>query len=387
MFMLTEEQQKLRQELHRFADTEIAPLAAEADAAGDLPRQLVSRIRKAGYCSLAFPKELGGNGLSMKEGLMFIEEISRVLASLGYIYTASIFQVSYALKDAVTERQKREWLIPAIRGEKLLTLALSENRGGSDAFEIETFAEKQGDSWILNGSKYWITNAGIADGYIVAARTSSSRRSRDVNLFYVDARTPGLDDKLRVRTSGLACSPTGNIRFTDCRIPGHCLIGKSGTDNSGYHLIKRALNTGRISLAAVAIGLAQGAMDAAVSYTQQREYFGRPISSHQGVSFPIAEIQTNIDIARSMMYHVADVLDANLPVVVEGAELKLFSTEMCRSACQRAAELHGAIGFDQKYPMARMLRDSLMLTTAEGTSQICKVIISNATYNAYAGHA
>ena len=191
---------------------------------------------------------------------------------------------------------------------------------------------------------------------------------------------------MRIATSGLACSPTGNIRFTDCRIPGYCLIGKSGTENSGYHLIQRALNTGRISLAAVAIGLAQGALDAAANYTRQREYFGRPVSSHQGVSFPIAEMQTDISFSRNMMYHVADLLDANFPVNVEGAELKLFATEMCRRACRNAADLHGALGFDKKYGMARLLRDSLMLTTAEGTSQICKVIISNAVYNAYPSH-
>ncbi len=387
MFLLTEEQRSLRQELRRFMEAEIAPYAAEADAAGELPRQLISRIRKSGLCALPFPKELGGGGYGAKEGLMFIEELSRSLASLGYVYTANVFQVCYALKDAVTEKQKRDWLIPAIRGEKLLTLALSEELGGSDAFAIDTYAEKQGNSWILNGSKYWITNAGIADGYIVAARTSSSRRSRDVSLFYVDARTPGVNDRMRIETSGLACSPTGNIRFTDCRVPDDCLIGRSGTDNSGYHLIKRALNTGRISLAAVAIGLAQGALDAAAEYTQHREYFGRPVSSHQGVSFPIAEIQTDISLSRNMMYHVADQLDAGLPVVVEGAELKLFSTEMCRKACQSAAELHGAKGFDRKYAMARMLRDSLMLTTAEGTSQICKVIISSAAFSSYSGHA
>lgn len=381
MFILTEQQRALRQELRDFVDTELLPRAMEIDATGQPPRDIMKKIAQRGYCSAAFSKKLGGGGGGALEGLMFIEEISRGLASLGFVYTANTFQICYALKDAVTRKQAEQWLIPAIRGEKILTLALSEELGGSDAFAIATSAEKRGGEWVLNGSKYWITNAGIADGYIVAARTADSTRSRDVILFYVDARTPGVDDNHRVDMAGLASSPTGSIRFNDCHIPADCLIGSLGTEQSSYHLIQRALLTGRISLAAVSIGLAQAALDAAASFTSRREYFGRPISSHQGVSFPIAEIQTEISLARNMMYHVADALDAGQPTMVEGAELKYFAAQMAQKACHCCAELHGAIGFDRKYGVSRLVQDSLMLTTAEGTSQICKVIVSNAVYN------
>ena len=251
MFILTEQQRALRQELRDFVDTELLPRAMEIDATGQPPRDIMKKIAQRGYCSAAFSKKLGGGGGGALEGLMFIEEISRGLASLGFVYTANTFQICYALKDAVTRKQAEQWLIPAIRGEKILTLALSEELGGSDAFAIATSAEKRGGEWVLNGSKYWITNAGIADGYIVAARTADSTRSRDVILFYVDARTPGVDDNHRVDMAGLASSPTGSIRFNDCHIPADCLIGSLGTEQSSYHLIQRALLTGRISLAAV----------------------------------------------------------------------------------------------------------------------------------------
>lgn len=381
MFCLSEEEKAIKMELHEFANSEIMPIVSELDSTGAYPKELVNLISKKGYCSLPFSKELGGRGYGAKEGLMFIEEVSRVCASVGFIYTASTFQTTYALKDTATEKQRKDWLIPAVRGEKILTLALSEEMGGSDAFAVKTCAEKTCDGWILDGSKCWITNAGIADGYIVGARTSESHRSRDLSLFYVDAKTPGIEYGKRIQMLGLNSSPTNSIFFNNCVLPEDALIGESGTRESGYYLVKKALNTGRLSLAAVAIGLAQGAMNAAVSYTKQREYYGRSISNHQGVSFPIAEMYTEISVARNMLYHVADMLDAGQPVTVECAKLKLFSSEMAQRACKSSAELHGAIGFDEDFEVERFLRDSLMLTTAEGSSQICKVIVANGAYN------
>lgn len=381
MFFLSEEEKKIKRELHDFVNSEIMPVVNVLDASGTYPEDIVRLISEKGYCTLPFSKELGGMGYGAKEGLMFIEEVSRASASIGFIYTASTFQTAYALKDTATEKQRKEWLIPAVRGEKILTLALSEEMGGSDAFAIKTYAENVNDGWILNGSKCWITNAGIADGYIVGARTSESHRSRDVSLFYVDAKTPGIEYGKRLQMIGLKSSPTNSIYFNDCHLSSDALIGEVGTKESGYYLIKKALNTGRLSLAAVAIGLAQGAMNAAVSYTRQREYYGRVISNHQGVSFPIADMYTDISLSRNMLYHVADMLDAGQSVTVDCAKLKLFSSEMAQRACVRSAELHGAIGFDKDFEVERFLRDSMMLTTAEGTSQICRGVIANGAYN------
>jgi|GEM_PF-1094892 butyryl-CoA dehydrogenase len=381
MYCLTEEELALRKEIREFTDREILPGATELDASKIYPVELVRKIREAGYPALSFPKELGGQGKSLRSCMIFLEEISRGLASLGLVYTANTMQVCYSLVDAVTEQQKQEWLMPAIQGEKILTLALSEDAGGSDAFAINTYAQWHGDGWILNGSKCWISNAGVADGYIVAARTTPHGRSHDISLFFVDSHTPGVDDSERANLVGMNNDPTSNIFFHDCHLPPKALISNPDVPDSGYHLIKRALNSGRLALSAVAIGLAQGALEDVVSYTKNRSYLGRRISGYQGVSFPIAEMMTNISLARHMLYHTADIYEAGDPASVDIAELKLFSCEMCQSTCTSAAQLHGAIGYDKRVNNERRLRDSLLFTTMEGTSQICKIIISNALYN------
>ena len=378
MYYLTERQQKLKKEIREFVDAEITPQVAELDRQGIYPRELVRKIVERGYCSLPFPKALGGAGLGVTEAVILLEEISRGMASLGLIYCAHILPCCYTVRNLVSAKQRDEWLIPAIKGEKLLTFAITEERGGSDAFGVDTMAERREDGWLLNGSKCWITNAGVADGYIINAKTGSSIRSRNVSLFYVDAKTPGLEVSRSEDMIGLNNSPTGTVTFNNCLLPPDALIGE---ENSGYKHVKLALNCGRLSLAAVSIGLAQSAFEHAVEFARSRGDYGRTIFSYQGVSFPIAEMYSNINLARNSLYHVAAITEAGKNATLETASLKLFSSEMCQKVCKDAVLIHGGRGFRSHCDVERMLRDSQLLTVAEGTSQICKVIISNGINN------
>lgn len=378
MFMLTGAQQELRREIRAFVDSEIAPRAEELDRTGAYPREIVGKISERGWCALPFPAELGGAGLGAVEGLIFLEELSRGLCSLGLVMCAHMFQCCYALRNAVSPQQARDWLMPAIAGKKILTLALSEERGGSEALGIDAVAVRTEDGWVLNGEKCWITNAGIADGYIAGVRTGTSNRSRSVSLFYVDAGWEGVTVTRQEDMIGLNNSPTGTVTFKDCRLPPESLIG---TENGGYKAMKETLNCGRLALAAVAIGTAQSAFENAVEYSRSRGSFDRTISSYQGVSFPIAEMYTNICVARNMLYHVAALTEAGARATMETAALKLFATEMCQKACRDAALIHGSRGYTAHSATERLLRDAQLLTVAEGTSQICKVAISNGIYN------
>lgn len=374
MYYLNEEQKNLKYEIRKFVDTEIAPTVSKYDAMGNYPYELIQKIRQAGYCSLPFSKSLGGAGLGVLESVFFLEEISRGMASLGFIFCAHVLPCCYTVRNLVSEKQKNDWLIPAIKGEKIITFATSEEIGGSDAFAIDTIAEPSSDGWILNGSKCWITNAGIADGYIITAKTSANSRIRDVSLFYVDAKNPGVKVTNIENMIGLNNSPTGTVRFKNCVLPPEALIG---TEREGYKPIKTSLNLGRLGLSAIAVGIAQSAFEKATEFANSRKSYEREIFSYQGVSFPIAEMYTNICLARNMLYHIAAEVDAGMNITMETAALKLFSTEMCQKTCQAAALTLGSSAFRSHSDMERMLRDCQLLTVAEGTSQICKVIISN----------
>lgn len=381
MFYLNNEQLALRDEIREFVDNEISPVAVQLDRSGVYPAEIVNKIRNRGLCSLPFPKSMGGGGRGLTEAVIFLEEISRGMASIGFIFCAHVLPCCYTLLGLVNDKQRREWLQPAINLSKLLTFAISEERGGSDAFAVDTIAERTQDGWVLNGSKCRITNAGVADGYIINAKTSANGRSRSVSMFYVDAKTEGLSVKTTQMT-GLNNSPTGDVSFIDCHLPLNALVGQ---ENEGYRPVKTALNFGRLGLAAVAIGMAQSAFEKAVEFSNNRGNYNRTLYSYQGVSFPIAEMYSNITIARNMLYHVADMTEAQMNATMETAALKLFSTEMCQKVCRDAALIHGGRAFDRHSDIDRMLRDSQLLMVAEGTSQICKVVIANGIDNSGPG--
>lgn len=373
MFLMTEEQRKLKEQVRIFVDTEVRPVAERLDRTGEFPKNIVKRIGEMGFFGLPFSKELGGLDRTLTESLILIEEISRGSVSLGAIMNVQMLQCCYPLRDCVNDQQKREWLMPAIAGRKILAFALGEESCGSDAFNISTIAARRPEGWLLNGTKYWITNAGAADGYIVAAKTMVGDRNRNVSLFYVDAGNKGLEC-CREKLLGFNNSPTGRVEFHDCVLPPDALIG---SENGGYRIIKEALNYGRLAAAAMSIGAAQAALELSVSYARERGHFDRAISSYQGVSFPIAEMYAQIITNRNMMYHVADRAQAGCSITMDAAALKLSASEMCRKACDDTLLIHAGAGCREESEAARLMRDSRLLTIVNGTSQICRTIISN----------
>lgn len=381
MLFLSDEQLAFKKELRDFTDAEIRPAAGELEKSGAFPRTLYTRLGSLGYLDANFALGRPGAKHNVLEGVIIIEEISRGLASLGLIISPHV-QCCDLVATAGSENLRREVLQPALRGEKLLAFALSEESGGSDALGIDTTAVRSGESWILNGKKCWITNAGVADGYVVGAKSPASGRSRSVSLFYVDRSAPGFSVCEQDSMVGMHNSPTGSILLDDCVIPADCLIG---SENDAYPLIKTLLNVGRLNMAAVALGIAQAAMEASIAYTSTIGQYGRSLSSYQAIAFMVADMYTKITAARNSLYHVASLFEAGKPATTEVAALKLYATEMCCEVCKTARQVHGANGLKTGSEVERCFRDAQLLTIAEGSSEICRIVVSNALYRAKPG--
>ncbi|HBD86168.1 MAG TPA: hypothetical protein DC001_01930 [Clostridiales bacterium] len=377
MYCLSESQKQFKGAIRKFVDEEICPYAPALDKAGVFPKNQLNRCWELGLANALFVADVEGCEYGALEGVIIVEELARGLGSLGLIMCPH-YQCCDLIALAGDDELKKNVLVPSLKYGKILAYALSEASGGSDALGIDTTAIRNGDEWVLNGSKCWITNAGIADGYIIAAKTSAYGRSRSVSLFYVDSASPGFIVRESDKMIGMNNSPMGTIEFNNCRIPLNCLVGN---ENEGYRLIKTALNEGRLSLSAVAVGIAQRALELAIAYSSSTSQYGRSLSTYQGISFKIADIYTRITAARNMLYHVASMCDQNMPYTTEVAALKLFSTEICCEVCKDARQIHGAKGLSKDFEIERCLRDAHMLTVAEGTSEICRIVISNAMYN------
>lgn len=377
MFLLENRQKELRAELRRFVDAEILPVAADYDRRKVFPWELYKRIGEQGYLDAEFAYTGTGAKYGCLEGSIIIEEISRGMASLG-ISIAPHYQCTELIAARGSETLKQKTVEAARRGELLLAFAITEASGGSDALGVDTIAVKDGDKWILNGRKCWITNAGAADGYIVTAKSPSSDRSRSVSLFYISKDAPGFKIIENDRMMGLRNSSMGEIIMDDCTIPDHCLIGK---ENDSYPLIKPLLNEGRLDMAAVALGISQAALEFSAERAEKRDAYGRSLSSHQAISFSLANMYTNIMMARNSLYSVASAMTAGLPSSRDAAALKLYATETCCEICKNACQIHGAYGLSADSDVERLFRDAQMLTIAEGTSEICRIVVSNGVYS------
>lgn len=377
MFLLTKEQEKLRSELREFVDSEICPVATELDIRGGFPHELFSRIGKQGYLDAEFEYVGSGAKYGSIEGTIIMEELSRGLASLGLILSPH-YQCSELIAYAGSSTLKKKIIEPSRRGELIFAFALTEERGGSDALGVDTIAVKDGNRWILNGKKCWITNAGVADGYIVTAKSPSAERSRSMSLFYISKDAPGLKVIQNQHMIGLHNSPMGQIIMDDCSIPDYCLIGQ---ENNSYPLVKPLLNEGRLDMAAVAVGISQAALEFASARAGKIGMYGRSLSSYQGVSFSIADIYTKTMLSRNSLYSVASLMAAGLPHTRDVAALKLFATESCCEICKSACQIFGAYGLSAESSVDRLFRDAHMLTVAEGASEICRIVVSNGLMN------
>ncbi len=376
MYMLNESRKALKDKVASFVREEVQPAAQELDKSGSFPTQLIKRCGELGLVS---PELMSGGRYRASDMCVIFEELARGSASLSLSLVPHVLACDI-MNNATSGALGAKMLGKCFSLEKLVAYAISEESGGSDVLGINTTAIRLGDEWIINGAKSWITDAGRADGYIIAARTALTGRSRDISLFYVDASSEGLAADPGPRMIGLNSCPTGRLSFNNCRIPAENMIGE---ENQGYAMLKPTLQLGRLAVASIAAGISGRALELANNYATATGKYGRNLSSYQGIAFMLAEMYTKLCASRCMIYCAAEQYDAReRRAAADVAAAKLLSTELACQICKSARQIHGANGLSSEFEVDRCFRDAQMLTIAEGTSEICKIIVSNAVINA-----
>jgi alkylation response protein AidB-like acyl-CoA dehydrogenase len=372
-FALSAQHAEIRRSVRDFAEREIAPVADEMERRGEFPAEIIRKAAALGYLGVPYPEQVGGTGLDSLAYAITVEELSRVSGSVGIIVSAHTSLGCAPLFMAGSAEQKERYLRPLASGAKLGAYGLTEPGAGSDSRGTRTRARRDGGEWVVNGSKRFITNAGVADTYIVTAVTDRNAGSGKISAFIVEAGTPGFSIGRMEEKMGLHASNTGELLFDECRIPGDNLLGEEG---EGDRLFLKTLDGGRIGIGAMALGLAQAAYEAASSYATQREQFGRQIASFQGVAFKIADMATQIDAARMMVYRAAWLKDRGESYTTEAAMAKLFASETARQVTNDAIQVHGGYGYVAEYRVERYLRDAKLTEIGEGTSEIQRLVIA-----------
>ena len=372
-FALSPQHLEIRRTVRDFAEREIAPVAGELERRGEFPHDIIRRAAELGLLGVPYPEEVGGTGLDTLAYAITIEELARASGSVAIIVSAHTSLGCNPLYMAGTDEQKDRYLRPMAAGEVIGAYGLTEADAGSDSRGTRTRAHRDGEEWVLNGSKRFITNAGVAGTYIVTAVTDREVGSGRISAFIVPADTPGFSIGRMEEKMGLHASNTGELLFDDCRIPAANLLGEEG---EGDKLFLKTLDGGRIGIGAMALGLAQAAFEAASAYAKERRQFDRPIGSFQGVAFMIADMATQIDAARLMVYRAAWLKDAGRPYSTEAAMAKLFASEVSRQVTNDAVQVHGGYGYVAEYNVERYLRDAKLTEIGEGTSEIQRMVIA-----------
>lgn len=371
-FDLTKEQEMIVKIVREFTKNEIAPIAAEIDETGNFPRENLNKMAKLNMLGIPFSVELGGAGQDEFVFSLCIEEIAKKCAS-----TAAILAVHnipcWILANYGTEEQKKKYLTPLLKGEKIGAFAMTEPNAGTDSSKQNSKTVLDGDNYILNGQKCFITNGGEAGIYIILAMTDKSKGNKGISAFIVEDTFPGFAIGKKEDKMGIRASATSELIFKDCVIPKENLIGKEG---SGFKIAMQALDGGRIAMAAQAVGIAQGALDETVAYLKQREQFGKPLAAFQGLQWNLADMETKINAARLLVYNAATKLDNGKSITKEAAMAKLFASETAMEVTIKAVQLHGGYGYMKDYPMERMMRDAKITEIYEGTSEVQKMVIS-----------
>jgi alkylation response protein AidB-like acyl-CoA dehydrogenase len=377
-FDLSSEHQLLRDTIRDFMVSEVAPIVDEHERERRFPTEIVQRIGELGWLGIPIPEDEGGAGLDTLAYAIGIEEIGRVWGSLGLIVAAHTSLGCGPLHLAGSDEQKRRFLVPMAAGEVLGAYGLTEPGAGSDSGGTRTTARFEagtdGGTWILDGGKRFITNAGQAGTYIVAARTGTrDDDAPEISAFIVTADTPGFSVGRLEEKLGLHASATGELIFDDARVPEANMLGERG---GGFKLFLRILDSGRISIGALAVGLAQAALDASIPYAQTREQFGRAIGTFQGVAFMVADMATEIEAARQLVWRAAWLKDQERDFGLAAAQAKLFASEVSSRATNNAIQIHGGYGYVAEYPVERFFRDAKLTEIGEGTSQIQRLVIA-----------
>ncbi len=371
---LDKEHLLLQQMYRAFAENEVEPVAADVDATEEVPMENVKKMARYGFFGIPFPKEYGGQGADYLAYAMAVEELSKKCATTGVIVSAHTSLCCAPIYENGTEEQKKKYLPDLLAGKKFGAFGLTEPGAGTDASGQRTTAVLDGDEYVLNGSKIFITNAGFADVFIVIAMTDRSKGNHGISAFIVERGTTGFtvgepEDKMGIRGSS-----TCELIFEDCRIPKENLLGREG---KGFAIAMKTLDGGRIGIASQALGIAEGAIDETVKYTTERKQFGRRISQFQNTQFELADMKTTAEAAQLLVYRAADAKQAGLPYGHFAAMAKLFAANAASDITRRCLQLFGGYGYTRDYPIERMMRDAKITEIYEGTSEVMKMVVSS----------
>ncbi|APC85736.1 MULTISPECIES: putative isocaproyl-CoA dehydrogenase AcdB [Clostridium] len=371
--LFKKEHELLRKSVRDFVDRELKDIPEEVDTEGKLPKELLQKLAKYKFISPVIPKEYGGAGADYVSYCIIMEEISKRCASTGTFITAGASLVALPLLNFGTEEQKEKYLKPLAKGEYIGSFGLTEPGAGSDAGAGQTTAVLEGDYYILNGRKTFITNAPICDFAIVTAMTEKGKGSRGISAFIVESKWDGFSTGAHENKMGIRGTETADLIFENVKVPKENLIGKEG---KGFKIALNTLDVGRIGVAAQALGIAQGALDEAIKYVKERVQFGRPLAKFQNTQFTIADMETKVQAARWLVYDAAEKKDNGINPGVESAMAKYYAAEIANEVAYKALQLHGGYGFMKDYPIERMYRDARITSIYEGTSQVQQMVIA-----------
>ncbi len=372
-FSLTEDQKMLKTMVRDFAETEVEPIAAQIDEEARFPTESIKKIAQLGLMGTIFPEEYGGSGGGETEIAIIIEEIARVCGSTAAILLASISLASYPIYKFGTEEQRQRFVVPLAKGEKLACFALTEAGAGSDVAALETSATPQSGGYTLNGNKIFITNGAEAEIAVVFATIDKSLRHRGITGFIVEKGTPGFSVGKLEHKLGIRASSTTELLFEDCFIPEANRLGNEG---EGFKIALGAIDNSRLSVAAQAVGIAQGAFDKALAYAKERQQFGQPIANFQAIQWMLADMATQIDAARLLTYRAGYLQDKGLPFIKEAAMAKVFAAEAAMFVTTKAIQIYGGYGYVKDYPLERYFRDAKITGIYEGTDEMQRMTIA-----------
>lgn len=370
---LNEEQSEFLEHFRKFAREKLEPIAKVAEEKREYPQEVFKMVAELGYLGLTFPEKYGGSNMGHMALAIMYEELGAISAGLALgIYCHTVLALTPVAAFG-SEEQKQEYLVPGIKGEKIGAWGITEPSAGSDLAAIQTKAVKDGDDYIINGTKLFTTNGTFADFIIITAYTDKEKGAKGISLFIVDKNTPGFSVSRRLKTMGVRCSETTELSFEDVRLPASKLLGEK---NLGFYNALMSLTGGRIVAAAFSIGIARAAYEQALGYTRQREQFGKSIYENQGIGWTFADMATSIDAARLLTYRAAQLADNKKQHIKEASMAKLFATEACSKITSQALQLHGGYGFTEDFPAERYYRDCKLMEIGEGTNQIHRNMIA-----------
>ncbi|MDF2634526.1 MAG: Butyryl-CoA dehydrogenase [Pelosinus sp.] len=372
-FQLTEDQQMVQKLARDFAEKRLAPSVAERDEKEEFSRELANEMGEMGLTGICFPESYGGAEGDVLSYILAVEELSKIDDGIGITLSATVSLCAWPIYAYGTEEQKQKYLVPLVEGEKLGAFGLTEPNAGTDAAAQQTVAVADGDDYILNGSKIFITNGGEAETYVVFAMTDKSKGTKGITAFIVEKDMPGFSFGKKEHKMGIHTSLTNELVFQNVRLPKENMLGKVG---EGFKIAMSTLDGGRIGVAAQALGIAQGALDHAIKYSKERVQFGKPIAQNQALAFMMADMATKIDAARLLVYRAAYLKDQGLPYSKEAAMAKLYASDIAMEVTTDAVQIFGGYGYSREYPVERLMRNAKITQIYEGTNQVQRMVIS-----------